>query len=115
MSKTATAIAKLEAKLADARAIIAEGETKLAELQRVRAVEVEDARVAELRDVTGYAVGTQIVVDYGRGSTREELTGTVRGFRPKTGTLPAAYRVEVGDGMDAAILTVLASNVKAAV
>lgn len=112
MSKLTAQIAKLEAARAAAVVTIEGIDAKLPELITQLHREVEAAeRIAEI-EAKGVAVGSVITFDYGRAATRTERSGKVLAFRPKTDTVPAAYKVEVGEGFDLEVVTVLAVNVK---
>lgn len=114
MSKIQKQIDKLLASKAAAIAAIAAADEALPALQAERAAEVAAEQARELTESTGIPVGTQITFDYGRGETRTTKSGKVLAFRAKSDTVPAAYKVEVGEGFDLDVVTVLAANVKVA-
>lgn len=115
MSKLNAQITKLQTARAAAVATIEGIDAKLPELiaQRDAEVAAEQARAAV--EANGVPVGTAITFDYGRAATRTERTGKVLAFRAKTDTVPAAYKVETGEGFDLEVVTVLAANVKGVV
>jgi hypothetical protein len=113
MSKLTAQIAKLRAAIADAQGTIDSANAQLPDLIAKHEAEVAEAEARARVETTGFPPGTLIIFEYGRGATRTEKAGTVLAFRPKTDNLPAAYKVQTGEGFDAEVLTVLAVNVKA--
>lgn len=110
MSKIATQITKLENALTAAQASIAGIEAKLAELRPQLEAEKAAAALAAEREVTGYAPGTNVTLEFGR-KNRTTLTGVVIAFAPKTDKVPAQYAVQVGTGLDTKVVKVPAVNV----
>ena len=111
MSKIQTAITKLTNARAAAVASIEGIDIKITELTaKLEAEPAADALAAE-REATGYAVGTHVVVQYGRGETRTEKRGVVVAFAPKTGTVPGAYAVQAGGGVNTKIIKAAAISV----
>jgi len=90
--------------------------TLRAELTTLQAAEQAAAQVLAARkaiDEDGLAVDTAVVFDYGRSTNRKiGLTGTVVAFRAAQGELPAAYKIETGEGIDLTVLTVPARDVR---
>ena len=111
MSKIQTAITKLTKARTAAVASIEGIDIKITELTaKLEAETAADALAAE-REATGYAVGTHVVVQYGRGETRTEKRGVVVAFAPKTGTVPATYAVQTGEGVNTKIIKAAAISV----
>ena len=111
MSKIAAQITKLKTARTAAEASIVGIAAKLAELQPQLEAEQAAAKLAEEREATGYAAGTAVTVEYGRGETRKTLTGVVVAFAPKTDKVPATYAVQVGTGIDTKVVKVPAVSV----
>lgn len=112
MSKLTAQINKLQESITKAQATIDAANAQLPELIAQRDAEAAAAEARAQVEATGFEPGTLISFEYGRAATRTTKTGTVLAFRPKTDTVPAAYKVQTGEGFDAEVLTVLAINVK---
>ena len=110
MSKIATQITKLENALTAAQASIAGIEAKLAELRPHLEAEQQAAALQAERELTGYAPGTNVAVEFGR-KNRTTLTGVVVAFAPKNDKVPATYAVQVGTGIDTKVIKVPAVSV----
>jgi hypothetical protein len=73
------------------------------------------AKLGSEVDSAAIVTGAGVTFDYGKGTTRRELSGVVTGVKaadpanPKSATL---VRVAVGDGFAAQIVTIYTSNVK---
>lgn len=113
MSKLQKQIDKLTTTRAAAAASIETIDAQLPALIEQRRLEINEEAQRAAVEAAGVQVGSVITFDYGRGETRTSKQGKVLAFRPKTDTLPAAYKVEVGEGFDLDVVTVLAVNVKA--
>lgn len=97
--------AELEAKLAVLH-------KELAAAKAVEAAEAEAGKNREAVEVTGLPEFTKVRFTFGRKDTRKEYTGEVVAFRPASGDLAAAYRIETGTGFDLQVLTVPARDVQ---
>ena len=105
MSKIAAQITKLQAAIAAAQATITGCEAKLAELQPQLEAEQQAAALQAERELTGYAPGTNVAVEFGR-KNRTTLTGVVVAFAPKNDKVPATYAIQTGTGLDTKVVKV---------
>lgn len=110
-TKKPTKIEALRAKIAAAQQALANYEAELSRLTIAEDQAAAERAAREQIEVVGLDAYTKVRFQYGRKATRKELTGEVVAFRPEQGSLPAAYRVEVGSGFDTEVLTVPARDV----
>lgn len=110
-TKKPTKIEALRTKIAAAQQALANYEAELSRLTLAEDQAAAERAAREQIEVVGLDAYTKVRFQYGRKDTRKELTGEVVAFRPEQGSLPAAYRVEVGSGFDTEVLTVPARDV----
>lgn len=107
-----TKLQTLDAKITAGEAAL----TKLREERNKLAAEetqaVEQAAARKQIEVDGLDEFTKVRFTFGRKDNRKDYTGEVVAFRPASGDLPAAYRIETGTGFDLQVLTVPARDVQ---
>lgn len=106
-TKLQTLITKHAAAVAAAAKLNAE----IDELNVAAEAEAVAGAARRVVDVSGLEVGTAVVFVYGRKDTRKERAGVVKAFAAAVGDMPARYKIEVGDGFEAELLTVPARDV----
>jgi hypothetical protein len=114
MSETTkpTKVQSLSKRVAELEAKLTVLHKELAVAQAVEAAEAEAGKNREAVEVTGLPEFTKVRFTFGRKDTRKEYTGEVVAFRPASGELAAAYRIETGTGFELQVLTVPARDVQ---
>ena len=107
-----TKVQSLSKRAAELEAKLAVLHKELAAAQAIEAAEAEAGKSRNEIEVTGLAEFTKVKFTFGRKDTRKEYTGEVVAFRPASGDLAAAYRIETGAGFDLQVLTVPARDVQ---
>ncbi len=107
-----TKVQSLSKRVADLEAKLAVANKELVAAQEVEAAAAEANKHRDLVETIGLPEFTKVRFTFGRKDTRKEYTGEVVAFRPASGELSAAYRIETGTGFDLQVLTVPARDVQ---
>lgn len=107
-----TKLQALRNKIEAAEAALVKLRAEATTLEQSEQAESEKAAARKQIEVDGLPEFTKVRFTFGRKDNRKDYTGEVVAFRPATGDMPAAYRIETGVGFDLQVLTVPARDVQ---